>query len=71
MTDSLQAAYFSVTPSLISNLKIELIAGQKPPPSEMDSHLVLVNEEATGALQFKNPADAIRKLMGQITFQII
>jgi putative ABC transport system permease protein len=62
--DSLMAAYFSVTPSFLSNMGIQLIAGENlPATSEKESHFVLINEEATRALQFKNPADAPGKVI--------
>ncbi|MCW3110130.1 MAG: hypothetical protein JWQ09_4636 [Segetibacter sp.] len=64
ISDSLNAAYFSVTPSFIKNMGIQLIAGENlPAASDKDAHFVLINEEASRVLKFKNPSDAAGKLV--------
>ncbi|HEY6977238.1 MAG TPA: ABC transporter permease [Chitinophagaceae bacterium] len=59
--DSITSSYFSVTPSFITDMKLQLIAGENLPPvsSDKKAHFVLVNEEACRALQFKDPATAV------------
>jgi len=61
VSDSLNAAYFSVTPSFTENMGMKLIAGEKLPMNnaEKGTHFALINEEAVRALQFKNPFEAI------------
>jgi putative ABC transport system permease protein len=62
-SDSLRAAYFSVTPSFINSMGIKLIAGENLPVTnpEKGTHFVIINEEAVKQLQFKNPFDATGK----------
>jgi len=63
--DSLNASYFSVTPSLINIMEIQLVAGENlhAANSAKGSHFVLINEEASRRLQFKNPYEAIGKVI--------
>jgi putative ABC transport system permease protein len=63
--DSISAAYFSVTPSFVNNLGLRVIAGKNLPEvtSEKGTQYVLINEEATRILHFKNPSDAAGKLI--------
>ncbi len=63
--DSLQAEYFSVTPSFIENMGIQLIAGENLPEAtpEKGSNFVLINDEALRALKFTNAFDALGKLI--------
>ncbi len=65
VSDSLNAAYFSVSPSFIKNMGIQLIAGENLPAaaSEKGTPFVLINEEATRRLQFKNAYDATGKFI--------
>jgi putative ABC transport system permease protein len=59
--DSFTSTYFSITPSFVNDMKLEIVAGENLPPSAPDkiTHFVLVNEEACRALQFKDPASAV------------
>jgi len=61
VSDSITSSYFSVTPSLINNMKLQLVAGENLPPSSSDkkTHFVVVNEEACRELQFKDPSSAV------------
>lgn len=63
ISDSLRAAYFSVTPSFINNMGMKLLAGENLPVthSEKGTHFVVINEEAVRGLQFKNPFEATGK----------
>ncbi len=63
--DSLNAAYFSVSPSFIKNMGIQLIAGENLPPatSEKETHFVVINEEACKSLEFKDAYEAPGKLI--------
>jgi putative ABC transport system permease protein len=65
VSDSLLSAYFSVTPSFITNMGIQLIAGENLPQasSEKGAHFVLINEEACRELKFKRTFDATGKLI--------
>jgi putative ABC transport system permease protein len=60
-SDSISSSYFSVTPSFIKDMKLQVIAGENLPPPSFDktSHFVLVNEEACRVLQFKDPSTAV------------
>lgn len=64
-TDSISAAYFSVSPSFINNLGLQIIAGENLPNdvSTNAQQYVLINEEAVSILHFKNPSDAVGKLI--------
>lgn len=59
--DSVASNYFSISPSVISDMNLQIIAGKNLPPSNPGkvSPLVLINEEACRVLQFKNPATAV------------
>jgi putative ABC transport system permease protein len=59
--DSITSSYFSVSPTFINSMGLQLIAGENlpPPASDKTSHFVLVNEEACNELRFKNPAAAV------------
>ena len=59
-SDSVISNYFSVSPSLIRDMKVQLIAGENLPPAISDrrSHFVLVNEAACRLLKF-SPATAV------------
>ncbi len=63
VSDSLAAAYFSVTPAFINNMGMKLLAGENLPVtnSERGTHFVVINEEAVRKLQFKNPFEATGK----------
>ncbi|MEJ7676379.1 MAG: ABC transporter permease [Segetibacter sp.] len=63
VSDSLRAAYFSVTPSFIKTMGMKLVAGETLPVSnsEKGTHFVVINEEAVRKLQFKNPFEATGK----------
>jgi putative ABC transport system permease protein len=63
--DSILAAYFSVTPSFIKNMELKLIAGENLRESSGASHFVLINEEASKILGFKNNLDAIGATISQ------
>lgn len=61
IADSVTGNYFSISPSLIGDMKLQIIAGKNLLPSNPDrvSQPVLINEEACRVLQFKDPAAAI------------
>jgi len=63
--DSLNAAYFSASPSFVKNMGLQLIAGENLPASTLDkeAHFVVINEEACRSLQFKDPFEAPGKLI--------
>ena len=63
--DSLSADYFSVTPSFIDNMGITFISGQNLPASipQSATPYVVINEEASRQLQFKNPGESVGKLI--------
>jgi putative ABC transport system permease protein len=65
VSDSLNAAYFSISPSLVKNMGLQIIAGKNLPAATAveGTRFVLINEEASRALQFTNPADASGKLI--------
>jgi putative ABC transport system permease protein len=65
ISDSLNAAYFSVTPSFIKNMGIQLISGENLPNavSEKGTGFVIINEEATRGLKFKDPIEATGKFI--------
>ncbi|MBA2761862.1 MAG: FtsX-like permease family protein [Segetibacter sp.] len=65
VSDSLNAAYFSVSPSFIKNMGIQLIAGENLPAatSEKGALFVVINEEACRRLKFNDPSDAIGKFI--------
>jgi putative ABC transport system permease protein len=56
--DSVTSNYFSISPSVIGDMKLQIIAGKNFLPSTPNrvSPFVLVNEEACRVLQFKDPA---------------
>ncbi len=62
-SDSLRAAYFSVTPSFINNMGMKLIAGENLPVTNLEkgTDFAVINEEAVRELQFKNPSEATGK----------
>ena len=64
-SDSLPAALFSISPSLINNMGIKLIAGENLPDKELRKDLpsVVINEEACRMLQFKDPVKAIGQIV--------
>ncbi|MCW3092855.1 MAG: hypothetical protein JWP81_3924 [Ferruginibacter sp.] len=65
--DSLAANYFSVNPAFISNMGMQLIAGDNLPAAvstgEKRIPSVLINETAVRELVFKDPSDAVGKLI--------
>lgn len=63
--DSISAIYFSVSPSFISTMGLQLIAGENLPAeyAKQVTPFVLVNEEACRVLQFKNASEATGKLI--------
>lgn len=62
-SDSLTAAYFSVTPSFINNMGMKFLAGKNLPVIHLErgTNFVVINEEAVRGLQFKNPFEATGK----------
>jgi putative ABC transport system permease protein len=62
-SDSLTAAYFSITPSVIDNMGLRIIAGKNFIATNFNNSVqhVLVNEEAYKALHFNNAYDAVGK----------
>jgi putative ABC transport system permease protein len=58
--DSLRAAFFFVSPSFLNNMGITLLSGNglPLPNSEAAEHSVVINEEASRQLQFKDPYEA-------------
>jgi putative ABC transport system permease protein len=63
--DSILAEYFSVSPSFVYNLGLQIIAGKNLPDnvSEKGQQYVLINQETANILHFKNSSDAIGKLI--------
>ncbi|MBC7745947.1 MAG: ABC transporter permease, partial [Flavobacterium sp.] len=63
--DSLSADYFSVTPSFITIMGITFVAGQNLPVSSSGNatRYVVINEEASRQLQFKNSFESVGKLI--------
>ena len=64
-SDSLTASYFSVTPSYVHAMGLQLVAGvsisETAPGTATPA--VMLNEEACRALKFKNPNEAVGKLV--------
>jgi len=63
--DSVSAAYYSITPSVVNNLGLTVIIGENLPDeiSQKGIQPVLINEKAAGILHFKDPSDAVGKLI--------
>ena len=61
--DSINSSYFSVTPSFIKDLKLQLVAGENLLTAANDAHQIIVNEEACRVLQFRNSADAVGNIV--------
>ncbi|HYK44108.1 MAG TPA: ABC transporter permease [Parafilimonas sp.] len=59
--DSIAGNYFSVSPTFITDTKLQLIAGENLPASSPNNnaHFVLINEKASQALKFKDPGAAV------------
>lgn len=60
--DSVSSSYFSVTPSFIKDMKLELVAGKSFFDAN-DTKQVVINEEACRILKFNNPTDAIGNII--------
>lgn len=63
--DSVVAASFSVTPSFTTNMGLKIIAGENLPATTAEKKIpfAMVNEEACRILQYKDPSDAVGKLL--------
>ncbi|MBD0367847.1 MAG: ABC transporter permease [Flavisolibacter sp.] len=62
VSDSMAAAFFSVTPSFIENMNLKLMAGTNIPSYTTNQTLyAIINEEAYRQLQYKNAFDAVGK----------
>jgi putative ABC transport system permease protein len=65
ISDSVNVAYFSVTPSFVSNIHLRMVAGENLPTASSGSPIrdVLLNEEACRELYFKDPSNVIGKFI--------
>ncbi|MFT4152866.1 FtsX-like permease family protein [Parafilimonas sp.] len=64
VNDSVRSEYFSISPSVITDFGLQIIAGKTLPP--VGGHIfkdVLINEEACKILNFTTPGDAVGKII--------
>ena len=65
VADSVVSNYFSISPSVVNDMKLQIISGKNLPPTDLNtaSQFVLVNEETCRVLRFNDASAAVGNII--------